>query len=92
MQAINDANCPTLYVMGDVYTDDLVLQPFLCKIENPNSNVLALEIKPGVSSEDGYTTEILYAEVLENIYRYQSVVIYLEDEIVAKINDIEKLY
>lgn len=92
LQLSNDANCPTLYVMGDVYSDDQMLQPYLTRQESSDPTVLKLEIKPGTASEDGYVTEVLYAERLENIYRYQSIHIYLNDELITEIQDIEKLY
>ena len=92
LQLSNDANCPTLYVMGDVYSDDQMSQPFLMRKEGGDPTVLKLEIKPGLASEDGYVTEVLYAERLENIYRYQAIHIYLNEEVVAEVNDIEKLY
>jgi hypothetical protein len=46
---------------------------------------------PGISSEDGYVTEILYAEELDAIEQYKSITIYSAGELVTQIDDIEQL-
>lgn len=81
----------TLYVMGDVFTNDKLSLPYFRKKEVANKNVLALEILPGITSEDGYVTEILYAEELETVNQYACIVIYAGDELITTITDIETL-
>lgn len=90
-QTTNETNCPTLYVVGDVFTDDRFSQPYFIKREHFDPQVLALEILPGIASEDGYVTEVLYAEELEDINQYKSIVIYASGELVTSILDIEKI-
>ncbi len=87
----SETNCPTLYVVGDVFSDDRFSQPYFIKRVHENPNVLVLEILPGISSEDGYVTEILYAEELDIIDQYQTIIIYAGGEIVTQIYDIEQL-
>ena len=87
-----ETNCATLYVVGDVFSDDRFRQPYFIKREHHDPTVLMLEILPGISSEDGYVMEVLYAEELEVIDQYQSILIYSAGELVTQINDIEQLY
>ena len=82
----------TLYLIGDVFTDDRFAQPSFIKKNHPNPQVLALEIIPGITSEDGYLTEIMYSEELKNVDRYSAIHIYAEDQLVTRIQDIEKIF
>lgn len=84
--------CPTLYVVGDVFSDDRFRQPYLMKREQANANKLVLEILPGIGSEDGYVTEVLYAEELDKLEQYNSICIYAGGELVTEIFEIEKLF
>ena len=87
--AANDV--ATLYVIGDVYTDDRFAQPYFIKREHPFPDVLALEILPGITSDDGYVTEIMYTEELNNAAQYSSILIYVGNDLVTRIEDIEKI-
>src|SRR5688572_26361605 len=80
-----ETNCSTLYVVGDVFSDDRFSQPYFIKREHDDPKVLMLEILPGISSEDGYVTEILYAEELDAIDQYKSIIIYSAGELVTQI-------
>ena len=84
--------CPTLYVVGDIFSDDRFSQPYFIRREHNDPGVLVLEILPGISSEEGYVTEILYAEELDAIDQYKTIMIFAGGEIVTQIYDIEKLY
>ena len=92
MQIASNGGVATLYLIGDVFTNDRIAQPFFIKKEHTNAKVLALEILPGLSSEEGYITEIMYAEELLHVDQYTTVHIYAENELIARIKDIEKIW
>jgi hypothetical protein len=81
----------TLYVIGDIYTDNRVKQPYFIKKEHAGSKVLALEIHPATTAEDGYISEIMYAEELQHIDQYSAICIYAGNELLTRIQDIEKI-
>lgn len=87
-----ETNCPTLYVVGDVFSDDRFSQPYFIKREHQNPATLVLDILPGISSEDGYVSEILYTEELNAVDQYKTIMIYSAGELVTEIYDIEKLF
>ena len=91
LQTSANAGVATLYIIGDVFTDDRFAQPYFIKKERVSSKVLELEILPGITSEDGYITEVMYAEELDDIDQYTSIFIYAGNELVTRINDIEKI-
>lgn len=91
LETTNEADCPTLYVVGDVFTDDRLAQPYFIKRNHADPSVLALEILPGIASEDGYVTEILYAEELEHFNQYQTILIFVQGEVISRIKDIETI-
>ena len=88
----SSSSAATLYLIGDVFTDDRLAQPFFIKKKNASADVLALQIMPGITSEDGYITEIMYAEDLLEVDQYSAIHIYAENELVTKIQDIEKIF
>jgi hypothetical protein len=90
VQSTDTENRFTLYVVGDVFTDDKLSYPYFKKKETDDLKVLALEILPGITSEDGYVTEILYAEELDAMNQYESIAIYAGSEIIKTISDIER--
>jgi hypothetical protein len=92
MQTASNGGSAVLYLIGDVFTDDRFAQPFFIKKKQANPEVLALEIKPGITSEDGYITEIMYSEELFRINQYSAIHIYAENELLTKIQDIEKIF
>ncbi len=91
LQTPSNGGVGTLYLIGDVYTDDRLAQPFFIKRKQPNSNVLALDIKPGITTEDGYVTEIVYSEELQHIDQYTAICIYAGDELITRMQDLEKI-
>ena len=54
LQTTANGGAATLYLIGDVFTDDRLAQPYFIKREHNNPKILALEILPGITSEDGY--------------------------------------
>ena len=90
LQSTDSGNRFTLYVVGDVFTDDAVTQPYFTKRRGGDPGTLALEIHPGITSEEGYVTEILYAEELDTMDCYDTIVIYAGNEVVTTINEIER--
>lgn len=91
LQAANQENAATLYLIGDVYTDSRLTKPYFIKKEHPDPEVLLLEIYPGVASDDGYVTEIMYSEELKHVDQYSAILINAGDEFVARLHDIEKI-
>jgi hypothetical protein len=86
-----NAGIATLYIIGDVFTDDRFAQPYFIKKQRAGSKVLELEILPGITNEEGYITEVMYAEELDNIDQYTAIFIYAGDELITRIHDIEKI-
>lgn len=89
LQSTDSGNRFTLYVVGDVFIHDPVTQPYFTKRSHENSRTLSLEIQPAITSEEGYVTEILYAEELDAMDRYDTIIIYAGDQLVTTITDIE---
>ena len=92
LQTASNGGVATLYLVGDVFSDDRLAQPYFIKKKHPRSNVLALDIKPGITTEDGYITEIMYAEELQHIDQYTDVYIYAGNELLTRIQDLEKIF
>ena len=92
MQTATDGNIATLYLIGDVFTDDRFSAPYFIKKEHTDPHVLSLQIYPGITSEDGYVTEVMYAEELQDIDQYSSILIYTGSELLASIEDIETVF
>lgn len=91
MQIASNGNIATLYLIGDVFTDDRFAAPHFIKKEHSDPHVLSLEIYPGITSEDGYVTEAMYSEELQDIDQYSSILIYAGTELLASIQDIETI-
>jgi hypothetical protein len=81
----------TLYVIGNVYTDKELTQPYFIKKAQDDPDLLLLEIQPAICSEEGYETEIMYAEELDNLCQYATIQIYAGEELVTTISDIETI-
>jgi hypothetical protein len=91
LQTASNGATATLYLIGDVFTDDRFAPPYFIRREHNNPKILSLEILPGITSEEGYITEVMYAEELSNIDQYTAIFIYSGKEIVTRIYDIEKI-
>ena len=91
LQTATSGGAATLYLIGDIFIENVFAKPFFKKRENDASDVLSLEILPGITSEDGYVTEIMYSEELLQIDQYNAIFIYAGNELFAKIQDIEKI-
>ncbi len=94
VQADGNNQTATIFVIGDVMVNNLILEPRFVKCVPPSGkeNRLALEIVPNVLCEDGTEVEILYAEELANIHQYTGVSIYLNGDLFAEIDDLEIIY
>lgn len=79
----------TLYVIGNVFTNYDFIQPYFIKKNTGDTEVLALEILPQICSENGFETEIMYAEEIYRIDQYKSIAIYSGEELITSITDIE---
>ena len=77
---------------GTYFTDDRLEQPFFVKKNHADADVLALQIMPGITSEDGYITEIMYAEELMQVDQYSAIHIYAKNELLTSIQEIEKIF
>jgi hypothetical protein len=91
LQTVTNGNAATLYLIGDVFTDDRFAPPYFIRREHNNPKILALEILPGITSEDGYITEVMYAEELDHLNQYTAIFVYAGGELVARIQDIEQI-
>ena len=91
LQTASNGGVATLYIIGDVFTDDRFSQPYFIRREHNNPKILSLEILPGITSEEGYLTEIMYAEELNFVNQYTAIFIYSGNELVTRIQDIEKI-
>lgn len=87
--ATNEA--ATLYLIGDIFTNDRLAKPFFRKRNDTIPETLSLEIIPGITSEDGYLTEIMYSEELKYVDQYKNIFIYAGNELITQIADIEKI-
>ena len=79
----------TLYVIGNVYTDKRMTQPYFVKREQPDSSLLLLDIQPIVLSDEGFETEIMFAEELDSLCSYKTIEIYQGAELITRISEIE---
>ena len=87
----NGSGAATLYLIGDIFTENIFAKPFFKKRQDFIPDVLSLEIVPGITSEDGYVTEIVYSEDLQEIDQYKTIFIYAGNELLTQIKDIEKV-
>ena len=91
LETTNSGGAATLYLIGDIFTENIFAKPFFKKREDFIPDVLSLEIVPGITSEDGYVTEIMYSEDLQEVDQYKSIFIYAGNELLTQIQDIEKI-
>lgn len=91
LQTSTHENGGTLFLIGDVFITDDLVQPYFQKKAHSNPKVLSLELVPGITSEDGFVAEVMYSEDLQHSMQYSEILIYSGDEVVAHINDIEVL-
>jgi hypothetical protein len=87
---LHPENFGVLYVSGDLPVNKQTRQPLaIQKMEqHVLTNTLVLRIDAN-ADEDGIPEEIMYSEPIVNLNQYSSVVIYVKDEIVAVMRDIE---
>ena len=91
LQTTYSGGTATLYLIGDIFTENIFAKPFFKKREDFLPEVLSLEILPGITSEDGFVTEIMYSEDLQEIDQYKTICIYAGNELLTQIQDIEKV-
>ncbi len=91
LQATGNGETAILYLIGDIYTENVFAKPFFKKRENYIPDILSLEILPGITSEEGYVTEIMYSEELQEVNQYKTIFIYAGNELLTQIEDIEKI-
>ena len=91
LETINSGGTATLYLIGDIFTENTLAKPFFKKREDFIPEVLSLEILPGITSEDGFVTEIMYSEDLQKVDQYKTIFIYAGNELLTQIQDIEKV-
>ncbi len=91
MQTASNSGSATLYLIGDIFSDSVLTKPFFRKRKHSIPDVLSLEILPGITSEEGYVTEIMYSEELQQVDQYKTIFIYAGNELVTQIQDIEKI-
>ena len=94
VQADGQNHNATIFVIGDVMVNNLILEPRFKKCTPPPGKEcrLFLEIVPNVLCEDGTEIEIMYAEELAHINQYCGVSIYLNGEVFVEIDDLEIIY
>ena len=94
VQADGQNHSATIFVIGDVMVNNLILEPRFVKCVPPpgKEGRLTLDILPNVLCEDGTEIEIMYAEQLTNINQYSGVTIYLNGEIFVEIDDLDVIY
>jgi len=91
LQTTTNSGTATLYLIGDIFTENVFAKPFFKKREDYIPDVLSLEIIHGITSEDGYPTEIMYSEELQEVDQYKTIFIYAGNELLTQIGDIEKI-
>jgi hypothetical protein len=80
-----------LYVIGDVYVGKSKQSPVLKKRDDQGYDPahLFLEIVPCILEDNGRVAEVTYAEPLHNGHSYDCISIWLGEDIVAEIEEIE---
>lgn len=94
VQASGKDHSATIFVIGDVMVNNLILEPRFKKCPPPpgKEGRLTLEIIPNVICDDGTEIEIMYAEEMVHINQYSGVSIFLEGSIFVEIDDLEIIY
>ena len=88
-------NCPgLLYVLGDVYVGNARVNPVLRKrtLQGDDPTHLYLEVWPHIVEDEGRVAEVSYCEPLENMNQYQLIKICQGSEVIAEIEEIEKVF
>jgi hypothetical protein len=82
-----------LYISGEVETKKKVSTPLAVnKLSQQGMlNTLVLQITEADTEGGNYIKEVMYSEPLYNLNQYNAVVIYVQEEIVTVIKDIEIL-
>jgi hypothetical protein len=94
VQSTDDQPTATLFVIGDVVVNNLILEP---KFEKRPSlpgrpHCLVLEIVPNVLCDEGTEVEIVYAEKLKHTDQYTGVMIMAGGELIVEMNDLDIIY
>ena len=94
VQVTEEERTTTIFVVGDVVVNNLILEPRFVKCTPPPGleKRLVLEIVPNILSEEGPEVEILYAEELDNVYQYSGVSICFDGEVIVEMDDLDIIY
>ncbi|RPD43611.1 MULTISPECIES: hypothetical protein [Chitinophagaceae] len=94
VQYADEQPTATLFVIGDVVVNNLILEPrFEKRLSLPERpDWLLLEIVPNVLCEEGTEMEIVYAEKLTNVNQYAGVMIMVGGEVIVEMNDLDIIY
>ena len=84
----NPKNFGTLYVLGEIMTDQNNLHPVIVKRGRFKNNQLVLQV-PERPTGRCHITEVYYAESIEDLNQYASISIYAGTELVASFDEIE---
>ena len=83
----------TLLVVGDIYWKEKNVKPALLKRPGQSNNCseLQLEICPGHAWQSGVVREVRYSELLLKPQQYEKVSVFLGDQLLTVIDNIEHI-
>lgn len=96
MQSVSNNEMGTLFLNGEIFLNNSLLQPYFMKVETDSMEPtnLKLQILPNnmVVEEGGIESEIFYSEPLLHHDQYTSITIFSGNELLAHIDEIEVLW
>jgi len=82
----------TLYVMGEVVVDKKQSHPFIIKcFEEKEPHTLVLKVQVPAAAHANHAAEVVYTEPLKSINQYASIKIFMDNELLAEIKEVEVL-
>lgn len=94
VQSTDDPPSATLFVIGDVVVNNLILEPKFVKRPSfeHRPTWLVLEIVPNILCDEGTELEIVYSEKLANIHQYTGVMVMLGNEVIVEMDELDIIY
>jgi hypothetical protein len=86
----NNSHFGTLYIIGEILTDQRTAEPIIKKITRKSGErLLVLQLPQQPAHGRGRVKEILYSEPIEQLDQYDAVCVYSGHELIVRFTEIE---
>ena len=90
-EQFNSRQFGTLYIIGEILTDQRSAEPVVKKINRSNGDRLLVLQLPHHPPGRSRVKEVLYSEPIEQLNQYTAVYIYAGDQLITRFDEIEVL-